>query len=386
MRPKGELDLNVLGDHWAPRRRLNFDWNTLRHERRSDINYAEEIDDRRAQCCLVSMCEGRFQDPASSSCDRWDVDNNRKAEYILAIHRAVPSCKISVDKMVEDIGRSYLQRDVLLYHAPHKYGAPSKREHRVRHGFVWLFATDLRKAVASDDFVVRAQSRTADALSSATDITELARNGLKGNIASAPEPPPIMLDCLPSVGMPCPLLFFLKFITDLLAKWRRRKNAAEVEEKVQGEEVQERLQRLNMASIIEWCMSVCQSVLQEMSDNARVAVVSNVLLQHMKACSTSLGSIVNTKIREVCVRDMCRAYMYLSEAQQKSVAQRVQETIHMTSKQTFCFPMHRLVHARRDWKAMIRTLVDDIAFQAYRTHVSLTDTQILDHCTPPVHR
>lgn len=154
---------------------------------------------------------------------------------------------------------------------------------------------------------------------------------------------------------------------------------------MQGEVLQERLQRLHLATIAELFMSVCQSVLQETSDNSRVAVVSNVLLQLIIACSTTLRSIVNTNIREEWIRDTCRACMYLSATQQKSVAHCFQETIQMATKQTFFVPIRRLVHARSDWEAMNRTLVDDIASRTYRAYVPVTDSQMPDHCTPPIH-
>lgn len=174
-----------------------------------------------------------------------------------------------------------------------------------------------------------------------------------------------MFDCLPPMGMPCPPLIFLKFFTDLSVNWRKRENAAEDEEKVQGEVLQERLQCLNLATIAEFCISVCDSILQEMSDNAGVAFVSTVLLQHMKTCSTTLCSFTDANIRAVWVRDMCHACTYLSAAQLKSVAQRVKETIHMKTQQTFFVLMHRFVHERHDRQAMNSTLVDDIASQKY---------------------
>lgn len=96
---------------------------------------------------------------------------------------------------------------------------------------------------------------------------------------------------------------------------RRRKIAAEYEENVQGEALQARLQRLNLATIVEFCTSVRQLVLQGISDNARVAVVVKVLLKHLKACTTILRSIVGTNTRKVWVQNMCRACMYLSAAQ-----------------------------------------------------------------------
>lgn len=194
-----------------------------------------------------------------------------------------------------------------------------------------------------------------------------------------------MLDCLPPIEIPCSPLFPLKFFTALSAEWKRRENAAVDEEKVQGEAVQERLQRRNLAMKVELRMSVCQSVLQKMSSNARVAVVSDILLQHMKACSTTLRSVFDTKIREVWVRDVCRACMYLSMAQKNPVVQRVQETIHTATKQTFCVTLRRWVLARRYWKVMNRTLVYDIASQTCRAYVPHTDSQMHGHCTPLVH-
>lgn len=88
---------------------------------------------------VVFLCEGRSQVTVFIPRDRWDVDNIHEAEYISAMHKVVLSCEISVDIMVEDIGRCYLQRDTFSYRTSYGYRAHSKHEQRVRHGLEWLF-------------------------------------------------------------------------------------------------------------------------------------------------------------------------------------------------------------------------------------------------------